>query len=533
MNILIIDDEMTILRTVYSQLMEMKLEAGRIDMANSAKEAKERMEQYSYEIILCDIVMPETDGITFAKWVVENYRNIKIIFLTAYADIKYMKEAISMQSFDYVLQPVSTEELQSVVDRAVAQVKIERKNRELMNKGVFFQTHEENILEMGTVHYLEGRDSENSYIRRLIAGLNENKPGESLYMPVLVQILQTQKKLEKIERSILRLIYKNILDEVFHELKVFSIILLEEESRDFIILLYWNQELSYTETAFAEKLESFRILSFRVLQTQMAIYCGNICRPVEFSACLKPLFQNKMNNVSHESRVFPFRESGTDGESISYKLQLNTWKKLLDQEQFLDFRNSIFSYIHRDGRCRMNASALMKLHQSITELLLVYFINHQIGSDTIFDEDLPYLTYMNAWQGYDLFEKALTHITERLHEIMSRENTKDAVEETKKYIRQYMDRDLSVSEIAEYVGLNPEYLTKLFKKNTGFTLKEYIVNEKMESAKILLSSTSLPVTLISSHVGYGNYSNFTRSFKHLVGCTPMEYRKITSNQKMQ
>ena len=45
--------------------------------------------------------------------------------------------------------------------------------------------------------------------------------------------------------------------------------------------------------------------------------------------------------------------------------------------------------------------------------------------------------------------------------------------------------------------------------------------------------TTLPVTLISGHVGYGNYSNFTRSFKQLVGCTPMEYRKAAANQKMQ
>lgn len=107
------------------------------------------------------------------------------------------------------------------------------------------------------------------------------------------------------------------------------------------------------------------------------------------------------------------------------------------------------------------------------------------------------------------------------------------IQETVKYIRQHLDTDLAVTEIADYAGMNPEYLTKLFKKNTGFTLKEYIVNEKMESAKILLSTTTLPVTLISGHVGYGNYSNFTRSFKQLVGCTPMEYRKAAANQKMQ
>ena len=138
--------------------------------------------------------------------------------------------------------------------------------------------------------------------------------------------------------------------------------------------------------------------------------------------------------------------------------------------------------------------------------------------------ELPYLTYMNAWQRYDLFEKTMTHITEKLQKLIGSKDTRDVVQETIKYIRQHLDSDVSVSEIAEFAGMNPEYLTKLFKKNTGYTLKEYIVNEKMESAKMLLATTTLPVTLISSHVGYGNYSNFTRSFKQLTGCTPMEYR---------
>ena len=84
---------------------------------------------------------------------------------------------------------------------------------------------------------------------------------------------------------------------------------------------------------------------------------------------------------------------------------------------------------------------------------------------------------------------------------------------------------MSVAEIADHVGMNREYCTKLFKKSTGYNLKEYIVNEKMKAAKTLLSTTELPITLISSHVGYGNYSNFTRSFKQITGMTPLEYRK--------
>lgn len=525
MNILIIDDERTILKTVYSQLKRMELGVERIDIADSAAQARECMEHCRYDIFLCDIVMPKEDGITFARWVLEKEPDVKIIFLTAYADINYMKEAISMQSFDYVFQPVSEEELKGVVERAISQVKIEKKNRELMNRGAFFQTHEENILEAGAQQYMEGRNTEDSYLHRLISIHNIYQIGESVYLPVLVQVLKTQKKLEEIERPILRLIYQNVLDEVFWAMKVFSIILLEEGGKGFTVLLYWRRKAAYEREAIADRLEAFRILLFRVLQTTAAIYCGEVCEPEKLFNCAEPLYRAKKDNVRQESRVFCPEKGEENVESHSWRLQLGAWNKLLEQKQFLPFKESVMAYI---GKRHMNASGMMDLHQSITQLLLSWLVDHQVGSDRIFDGEFPYLTYMNAWQNLDSFEKALSHVTGRMQALSGDAASRDVVQESVKYIRQHLDVDLSVAEIAEYAGMNPEYLTKLFKKNTGCTLKEYIVKEKMESAKMLLTTTSLPVTLISSHVGYGNYSNFTRSFKQLVGCTPMEYRKNTA-----
>lgn len=533
MNILIIDDERTVLKTVYSQLQEMNLGTERIDMADSAADARELMCQFYYDIFLCDIVMPEEDGISFAKWLLEHYSDMKIIFLTAYADVNYMKEAISMHSFDYVLQPVRTEELKQVVERAIAQLKIERKNREMMNRGAFFKNHEDNILEMGALQHLDGKNKDNSYICRLISASSRNKEGESFYLPVLVQILKTEKQLEQIERPVLRLIYQNILEEVFREMQVFNIVLLEEDERDFVILFYWKKIFHYTKDSFYDCLEKFRTLSLRVLQTEIAIYCGEICEPVKLQNCMYPVRQARKDNVRCESRViFVNNEDKMIGYQ-SFRLQLGTWQKLLEQEEFVSFKESILSYINRDNRGGMNASTMMKLHENITQMILLYLVNNHIASDVIFDRELPYLSYMGSWQNVEDFGKALTHIVNRLQELKGEKEAKDVIQESIGYIRKHLDTDISVSEIAEYVGMNPEYLTKLFKKSTGHTLKEYVINEKMESAKMLLATTTLPVTLISSHVGYGNYSNFTRSFKQLVGCTPMEYRRISSNQKMQ
>ena len=103
MNLIIIDDERTVLDMVIRQLEGISSEIEFIQTASGAKEARMLLEERYYDIFLCDIVMPNEDGITFAKWVLEKYPDVKFIFLTAHADFGYMKEAISMQSFDYVL----------------------------------------------------------------------------------------------------------------------------------------------------------------------------------------------------------------------------------------------------------------------------------------------------------------------------------------------------------------------------------------------------------------------------------------------
>lgn len=93
------------------------------------------------------------------------------------------------------------------------------------------------------------------------------------------------------------------------------------------------------------------------------------------------------------------------------------------------------------------------------------------------------------------------------------------------YIRRNLDRDISRSEIAEAIFLNPEYLSRLFKKETGIALNEFIVREKIEQAKSMLKGTDIPVSLIALKMGYTNFSYFSQVFKRHTGLSPLEYRQ--------
>ncbi|QJC52605.1 helix-turn-helix domain-containing protein [Paenibacillus albicereus] len=93
------------------------------------------------------------------------------------------------------------------------------------------------------------------------------------------------------------------------------------------------------------------------------------------------------------------------------------------------------------------------------------------------------------------------------------------------YIAEHLDRELSREELAEQVHLNPAYLSRLFRKETGKVLTDYILQEKMNAAASRLLGTDESVSEIAAGLGYGNFSYFARLFRKVYGVNPQEYRK--------
>ena len=101
----------------------------------------------------------------------------------------------------------------------------------------------------------------------------------------------------------------------------------------------------------------------------------------------------------------------------------------------------------------------------------------------------------------------------------------EAIEKTKQYIEEHLSEEISRKELAEFAGFNQEYLSTLFKKETGDTLSEYIQKKRLSVAQRLLTQTNLPISLISQNCGYETLSYFSSAFRQKVGVSPREYRK--------
>lgn len=102
----------------------------------------------------------------------------------------------------------------------------------------------------------------------------------------------------------------------------------------------------------------------------------------------------------------------------------------------------------------------------------------------------------------------------------------DIIIRAKRYLADhYEDADLSLSQVAEYVGLNEKYFSNRFTKETGETFSAYLTALRMQKAKELLKTTSFKVYEISELAGYRSVEHFNRVFKKMTGTTPAQYRK--------
>ena len=102
------------------------------------------------------------------------------------------------------------------------------------------------------------------------------------------------------------------------------------------------------------------------------------------------------------------------------------------------------------------------------------------------------------------------------------------IRDAKEYIREHLPENISLEQISAMSGYNAAYFSTMFKKETGITISEYIIQTRMEKAKELLRFTNMSVASICEQVGYADVKSFTRNFKKSTGMKPSEYRKIYS-----
>ncbi|MCR5744155.1 MAG: AraC family transcriptional regulator [Lachnospiraceae bacterium] len=125
----------------------------------------------------------------------------------------------------------------------------------------------------------------------------------------------------------------------------------------------------------------------------------------------------------------------------------------------------------------------------------------------------------------DLHHTMCLDYTKRMNNLQKRRITSMPVAKAVDYIYDHLHTRITLPAVAEYVGVNPTYLSRVFKQEMGVTFGRYITLKKLETAKNMLQYSEFSATEIAAILAFANQSYFTRLFHEEYGVTPGEYRE--------
>ncbi len=95
------------------------------------------------------------------------------------------------------------------------------------------------------------------------------------------------------------------------------------------------------------------------------------------------------------------------------------------------------------------------------------------------------------------------------------------------FIETHFRQPIQLAEVAQAAGYSPAYLTNLMKEQTGRTIKQWIIERRMETARSLLATTSSPIKQVAESSGYVDAGYFTRQFRKFHCISPQEWRQTS------
>ncbi len=480
------------------------------------------------DIILTDIRMPVMDGLELTRRIIEKSPACKVILLSGYTEFSYAQQAIRYGAFDFVAKPFSMEDIIEVVLKATEEIELERSKHKRIYEMEARVRESKPLLRQEYFNLLIRYSSSEESARDKWEFLEIDLKREG-FVVMVVEIDRFSKTIQTLpisEVELTRYALQNILEETIN---AYTQGVVFRESMNRLVVIY-NSTDQIEPGSLAE------ICCNHCAQYSRHTVSIGVSLSVNLISEIYLGYQQAISALSYNfytggNGVFHY---GDVGQMSS---QIRTYS--LDQEKELLFAV-------RSGNQELALGVLQQIYEDCAKIQplphpqylitmydeLVYMVL-RVLEEKLHTEDLQGLKAdIEAHKNTDRMsllelQKSLEQLCINGCVLQDKHRTTEAeriIHKAIEYTKGHLHLDLSVNECAKLVHLSSSYFSNLFKKVTGQTFLQFVTNERIDQAKLMLMKGH-QVQEVAADIGYEDRRYFSEIFKKNTGMTPSEFKQ--------
>lgn len=513
MNVLIVDDE-PIIRIGMKSLVDWEENGFRlVGEAADGEEALEALGRLPVDIVITDIRMPKMDGLALLRAIRSGQADVGILVLSCLDDFAFVKEAMKLGAYDYLLKPtMEPEELLDILQAVRGRLEEDRQTKRALSEW------RERQRQSGPYRLAEAlRDYERTGAaerERLEAELLP--PGSGLFSLWIEGRLEALPALDEWDIPDCRAAIR-WGDGVWIVLCSYTRSLSEKERYDRVYACAQTLH-SRLKEAIGSAADWFIGMGpgiGRLEEFSAAVAAHERQRHARFYAdperLLAPVpFQQEKGELPGAER-HDFLRAVSNGNVESALDSLERMEQALrdrepDVARLRSFLLDMLTMASELAGQPAEAAALQE--ERLADML----------------EPIRSIGHIDPLCGY--VKEATVRLLDRLgYGGSARESSNPFIRKALRFMYEHYSRNIGAVDIADHVKLSRSYLSDLFSKETGESLIESLTRIRIEEAKRQLRSGERKVYEIAEAVGFSDPKSFAKTFKRLVGCAPKEYEQ--------
>lgn len=520
-SVLIIDDESLTRQTIKKLITQNIPKCSTIYEADNASNSVEIIEKFSPDIIISDIWLGKTSGLDILEAITPASQ---IIVITGYRDFEYAQRSINLHVSSFLLKPLKPDELLDAVNGAIDNIDDERSRSnefDRLNKMV-----NDNL----------------PYIRQkalldMIYGLTDSSSNPDVYeldiknfyfaLCELKHSKMTDKSLRVLQMDTMR-IFDNTTN--FN----FEYVLLDREKLVIIIKGITDSDSDDIVISACTELSTVLHKKYPELGISIGISSKGIDESnisEKYDECKRALFYTKDFAVSN---IVLFSDINFDDRSYLFHQEMfrlkNSLMMAVDDNDLVAIQHYIKKIQKKALNCKGNY--LDFIHMFYKQIFF-YLFNLRIDTspnlEKCDDNSITNIEKMisecdDVQSLNEVLDMAIDNIFSH-HDDISVSNSSKHVLSVIEYVSENYASPINLPDIAGYTNLSVEYICRLFKKETGKNIVDYINEVRINKAKAFLDSKSYKIYEVADMVGIQNTQYFSTMFKKYTGMTASEYAK--------